>query len=76
MPRSIRSRSKHVYLVQGRAPGFMGLAPERSVTFVDNHDTGVAPGGQGMWPFPSESLGAGYAYILTHPGGRGILSPY
>lgn len=35
------------------------------MTFVDNHDTGST---QKHWPFPSDHVGAGYAYILTHPG--------
>ena len=46
----------------------MGVAPERSVTFIDNHDTGYAPGGQGLWPFLGANVTSGYAYILTHPG--------
>jgi len=39
--------------------------PSRAVTFVDNHDTGST---QQHWPFPADRVGAGYAYILTHPG--------
>ncbi len=35
------------------------------VTFIDNHDTGST---QQHWPFPSEHVGQGYAYIFTHPG--------
>ena len=49
----------------GRPPGVMGLWPSRAVTFIDNHDTGST---LNHWPFPAAHLGAGYAYILTHPG--------
>lgn len=35
------------------------------MTFIDNHDTGST---QQHWPFPADSVGAGYAYIMTHPG--------
>lgn len=35
------------------------------MTFVDNHDTGST---QNHWPFVQDRVGAGYAYILTHPG--------
>ncbi|KAF5205596.1 Alpha-amylase [Thalictrum thalictroides] len=48
----------------GKAPGMIGIAPGNSVTFVDNHDTES----QKVWPFPSEKVSLGYAYILTHPG--------
>ncbi|XP_065038276.1 alpha-amylase isozyme 3C-like isoform X1 [Musa acuminata AAA Group] len=50
---------------QGKAPGMMGWWPEKAVTFVDNHDTGST---QRSWPFPSDKVMQGYAYILTHPG--------
>ena len=50
---------------QGRPSGFMGLWPSRAVTFIENHDTGST---LGHWPFPSNHLHEGYAYILTHPG--------
>nr|CAB3453587.1 unnamed protein product [Digitaria exilis] len=49
----------------GKAPGMIGWMPEMAVTFVDNHDTGST---QKMWPFPSDKVMQGYAYILTHPG--------
>ncbi|KAJ4759323.1 Alpha-amylase [Rhynchospora pubera] len=51
--------------VQGKPPGVMGWWPSRAVTFIDNHDTGST---QNHWPFPSEHIMEGYAYILTHPG--------
>ncbi|KAG6537570.1 hypothetical protein ZIOFF_002664 [Zingiber officinale] len=50
---------------QGKAPGMMGWWPEKAVTFIDNHDTGST---QKLWPFPSDKIMQGYAYILTHPG--------
>jgi len=50
---------------EGKPPGVMGWWPSRSVTFVENHDTGST---QGHWPFPSDHIMEGYAYILTHPG--------
>lgn len=50
---------------QGKAPGLIGWWPEKAVTFIDNHDTGST---QSHWPFPSDKVTAGYAYILTHPG--------
>ncbi|KAL2645486.1 hypothetical protein R1flu_013073 [Riccia fluitans] len=50
---------------QGKPTGVMGLWPSRAVTFIDNHDTGST---QAHWPFPSDRILQGYAYILTHPG--------
>ncbi|GLJ24443.1 hypothetical protein SUGI_0466770 [Cryptomeria japonica] len=49
----------------GKPSGLIGLLPEKAVTFIDNHDTGST---QNLWPFPSDKLLQGYAYILTHPG--------
>lgn len=49
----------------GKPPGLLGWWPEKSVTFIDNHDTGSS---QQHWPFPREGILQGYAYILTHPG--------
>jgi alpha-amylase len=54
-----------------RPAGLLGWWPANAVTFIDNHDTGPSPSGsiQGRsWPFPSDRVMAGYAYILTHPG--------
>jgi alpha-amylase len=48
-----------------KASGVLGWWPAKSVTFLDNHDTG---GEQAHWPFPQEHLLKGYAYIMTHPG--------
>ncbi|KAJ6953390.1 hypothetical protein NC652_005177 [Populus alba x Populus x berolinensis] len=50
---------------QGKPPGVMGWWPSRAVTFIDNHDTGST---QAHWPFPSDHIMEGYAYLLTHPG--------
>lgn len=50
----------------GKPPGLLGWWPNRAVSFIDNHDTGST---QNHWPFPSDQVAAGYAYILTHPGG-------
>ena len=50
---------------KGRPPGLMGVWPSHAVTFLDNHDTGST---QAHWPFPSDKILQGYAYILTHPG--------
>eukprot|EP00850_Spirogloea_muscicola_P008783 SM000047S16922 [mRNA] locus=s47:695751:702301:- [translate_table: standard] len=50
---------------QGRPAGLLGLWPSRTVTFIENHDTGST---QGHWRFPQGKEGQGYAYILTHPG--------
>ncbi|KAK9757266.1 hypothetical protein RND81_01G152700 [Saponaria officinalis] len=49
----------------GEPTGLIGIMPGNSVTFVDNHDTGST---QQLWPFPSDKILLGYAYILTHPG--------
>ncbi|XP_038972740.1 alpha-amylase isozyme 3D-like [Phoenix dactylifera] len=50
---------------KGEASGMIGWWPEKTVTFVDNHDTGST---QRQWPFPSDKVMQGYVYILTHPG--------
>lgn len=49
----------------GYASGVLGWWPERTVTFIENHDTGSS---QANWPFPEQHVLKGYAYILTHPG--------
>lgn len=51
--------------VTGKLPGLVGRMPTKSVTFVENHDTGKP---QWHWPFPQEHIMSGYAYILMHPG--------
>ena len=53
----------------GRPSGLLGWWPQKSVTFIDNHDTGPSTGGgQNHWPFPHDKILLGYTYILTHPG--------
>ncbi|MBA0720675.1 hypothetical protein Golax_008286 [Gossypium laxum] len=54
----------------GEPPGMIGLLPQNAVTFIDNHDTGST---QKLWPFPSDKVMQGYAYILTHPGTPSIF---
>ncbi|KAK6245245.1 hypothetical protein SCA6_008335 [Theobroma cacao] len=54
----------------GKPPGMIGLLPQNAVTFIDNHDTGSP---QRLWPFPSDKVMQGYAYILTHPGTPSIF---
>ncbi|KZV28895.1 alpha-amylase, partial [Dorcoceras hygrometricum] len=49
----------------GQPSGLIGILPNNAVTFIDNHDTGST---QNIWPFPSDKIMQGYAYILTHPG--------
>ncbi|KAL9274725.1 Alpha-amylase-like protein, partial [Drosera capensis] len=51
--------------LNGKPPGLIGIVPRNAVTFIDNHDTGST---QKLWPFPSDKVILGYAYILTHPG--------
>ncbi len=48
----------------GKMPSISGTHTNRSVTFIDNHDTGST---QNHWPFPTDHVMEGYAYILTHP---------
>lgn len=50
---------------KGQPPGVIGIWPSRAITFLENHDTGST---LQHWPFPTDQLHAGYAYILTHPG--------
>eukprot|EP01025_Chloroclados_australasicus_P036479 TRINITY_DN3719_c0_g3_i1.p1 TRINITY_DN3719_c0_g3~~TRINITY_DN3719_c0_g3_i1.p1 ORF type:complete len:698 (-),score=116.69 TRINITY_DN3719_c0_g3_i1:415-2508(-) len=61
------SRNERWRLVdsQGRPSGLIGMWPSRSITFIENHDTGST---LQHWPFPWDKLHEGYAYILTHPG--------
>lgn len=47
-------------------PGLIGWWKEKSITFLDNHDTHSKS--QNHWPFPENNIIEGYAYILTHPG--------
>lgn len=55
----------------GNASGMIGINPGKSVTFLDNHDTGEAQqccGSSFVFPSDETNLRKGYAYILTHPG--------
>lgn len=63
---------------QGKPSGLIGWWPAKAVTFVDNHDTGASTGGSGQnhWPFPSQEIMQGYAYILTHPGVPCVYWPH
>ncbi len=61
----------------GKPIGYVGWNPAKAVTFLDNHDTGSSPGGgQNHWPFPSNGIMQGYAYILTHPGVPSVYWPH
>ncbi|HEX8537699.1 MAG TPA: alpha-amylase family glycosyl hydrolase, partial [Cystobacter sp.] len=42
----------------GKPSGAIGWWPAKSVTFIDNHDTGPSSpsGGQNHWPFPSDKV--------------------
>jgi alpha-amylase len=52
-----------------KSPGLIGLWPDKAVTFLENHDTEEARGGQYAPPFPDDDrMLQGYAFILTHPG--------
>ncbi|HYI01084.1 alpha-amylase C-terminal beta-sheet domain-containing protein [Hyalangium sp.] len=54
----------------GAPAGAIGWWAAKSVTFIDNHDTGPShpSGGQNHWPFPGDKILQGYAYTITHPG--------
>lgn len=55
----------------GNPSGMIGINPTKSVTFLDNHDTGEAQqccGSNFVFPGGEVNLRKGYAYILTHPG--------
>lgn len=51
----------------GKPPGLIGLWPEMSVTFIENHDTEPVRD-EGVKQFPGDRIMQGYVYILTHPG--------
>ncbi len=53
--------------------GLIGYWPSRAVTFLDNHDTEYRREKEhgynyGTRHFPGETVGMGYAYLMTHPG--------
>lgn len=51
----------------GKPPGAIGLWPEMSVTFIENHDTEPVRDA-GSKRFPDDKIMQGYVYLLTHPG--------
>lgn len=55
---------------QGRPPGLIGYWSSRSVTFVENHDTGSS---QGHWRFPHHALEQGY--VVRKGLGSAVLVP-
>ncbi|MFL1897305.1 starch-binding protein [Aquimarina sp. 2-A2] len=55
----------------GKPSGMIGVNPSKSVTFLENHDTGAAQqccGPGYVFPGGETNLRKGYAYILSHPG--------
>jgi alpha-amylase len=52
--------------VHNNPPGLIGWWKQKSITFLDNHDT--HHNSQNLWPFPYDRIVDGYVYILTHPG--------
>ncbi|MEF3279909.1 MAG: alpha-amylase [Elusimicrobiota bacterium] len=62
----------------GRPSGLLGWWPDNAVTFIENHDTQNRTSGSGhrSWPFPSNRILEGYAYILTHPGIPTVFWPH
>jgi hypothetical protein len=61
----LRRTDSGMTIIPARVVALRCRWPGRAVTFVDNHDTGST---QNHWPFVPDRVGAGYAYILTHPG--------
>ncbi len=52
-----------------RVTGVIGVWADKSVTFLENHDTEEARNSQYAPPFPGgDQMILGYAFILTHPG--------
>jgi alpha-amylase len=63
----------------GKPAGTIGWWAQKSVTFVDNHDTGPSENcntGQRHWPVPCDKVMQGYAYVLTHPGVPSVYYPH
>ena len=52
--------------VNNNPPGLIGWWKQKSITFLDNHDT--HHDSQNLWPFPYDRIVDGYVYILMHPG--------
>lgn len=66
---AVVNRNYHWLKYGDKMPGVLGLWPDKTVTFVENHDTEEARAGQYAPAFPDDDrMLQGYAYILTHPG--------
>ncbi len=70
---AVRSNSYGVLNSGGRMPGTAGLIgyDDKSVTFVDNHDTFTKPEA-----ILDNNIMKAYAYILTHPGIPCVWAPH
>ena len=70
---AVRFNSYGVLNSGGRMPGTAGLIgyDDKSVTFVDNHDTFTKPEA-----ILDNNIMKGYAYILTHPGIPCVWAPH
>ena len=55
----------------GNPHGLIDIMLENAVTFIYNHNTSST---QNLWPFPSNKIMKGYAYIFTHPGIPSIVN--
>ncbi len=52
-----------------RLPGVIGFWSDKTVTFIENHDTEEIRNGKYAPPFPGgDQMIQGYTFILTHPG--------
>jgi alpha-amylase len=61
----------------GKTAGLLGVNSSKSITFVDNHDTGrCCHEGSATIPGGNVNVMQGYAYILTHPGVPMIWYPH
>jgi alpha-amylase len=62
-------RNYHWLKYVDKAPGLVGLWPDKAVTFLENHDTEEVRNGQYASWFPGgDQMLQGYAYLLSHPG--------
>lgn len=66
---AISWRNYHWLKYIDKAPGVIGLWPDKAVTFLENHDTEEVRNSQYSPWFPGgDQMLQGYAYLLTHPG--------
>lgn len=66
---AVTNRNYHWLKYTDKIAGVIGLWSDKAVTFVENHDTEEARGGQYAPAFPDDDrMLQGYAFILTHPG--------